>query len=66
MNSLRNRKFIREYQNLTQKELAETVGCSKNHISALERGVKYPRAAMIEKPADELGVLPFVLFMNCV
>ena len=41
-------KEYRKKHNLTQTELAEMMGISKNHYSVLERGEKIPRVKTIE------------------
>ena len=60
-------QIAREEHCMTQRELAETVGCTPQHISAIERGVKTPTletfvaiAAALQVPADVLlqDVLP--------
>ena len=33
---------IRESRNLTQKELADRIGCTRNYISMVENGVRMP------------------------
>ena len=60
-------KQARENANITQSELAAAVGCTMQHIGAIERGVKTPRldtfiqiACILQVPADLLlqDVLP--------
>ena len=41
-------KNYRKKHNLTQTELAQMMGISKNHYSVLERGEKIPRAKTVE------------------
>ena len=59
-----NLKRFREKEKYTQEQLAELAGCSKNHLSALERGVKFPSASLIEKLSDILNVKPFELLRD--
>ncbi len=59
-----NLKRYREMQKLTQEQLAELAGCSKNHLSALERGKKFPGAALIEKFSRILNVKPYQLLLD--
>lgn len=54
-------KQARENANITQAELAAAVGCTMQHIGAIERGVKTPRldtfiqiACILQVPADLL------------
>ena len=60
-------QIAREERNMTQRELATAVGCTPQHISAIERGAKVPTletfvaiAAALKAPADVLlqDVLP--------
>lgn len=60
-------KQARENANITQSELAVAVGCTMQHIGAIERGVKTPRldtfvqiACILDVSADLLlqDVLP--------
>lgn len=55
-------QIAREEHCMTQRELAETVGCTPQHISAIERGAKTPTletfvaiAAALQVPAEEIG-----------
>ena len=59
-----NLKRYREKENLTQERLSELAGCSKNHLSALERGKKFPSAALIDKFCEILNVKTYELFMD--
>lgn len=60
-------RIAREERSMTQRSLAEAIGCTSQHISAIERGVKTPTletfvdiAAALKVPADVLlqDVLP--------
>ena len=60
-------QIAREERTMTQRELAEAVGCTPQHIGAIERGVKVPTletfvsiASVLQVPADVLlqDVLP--------
>ena len=60
-------QIAREERYMTQRRLAEIVGCTPQHISAIERGVKVPTletfvaiAAALQVPTDVLlqDVLP--------
>ena len=59
-----NLKKFREKEKLTQEQFAELAGCSKNHLSALERGVKFPRDSLIDKFCEILKIKPFELFLD--
>ena len=47
---------LRRAKKLTQEQLAETVGCSVEFISLVERGVNAPSVAGLEKFAKILKV----------
>ena len=60
-------QIAREERCITQRELAEAIGCTSQHISAIERGTKTPTletfvaiASALHVPADVLlqDVLP--------
>ncbi|MDC7227224.1 MAG: helix-turn-helix transcriptional regulator [Spirochaetales bacterium] len=59
-----NLKKYRENAGLTQEQLAEKAGCSKNHLSVLERGKKFPGGHLIDRLSDALEIKPFVLFLD--
>lgn len=47
---------LRRLRSLTQEQLAETVDCSVEFVSLVERGVNAPSVAGLQKFADALGV----------
>lgn len=47
---------LRKAKKLTQERLAESVGCSVEFISLVERGVNAPSVASLEKFAKALRV----------
>jgi len=56
--------IIRRYRdqaNLSQQQLADSVGVSKGFIAALEGGRRVPDLRMLIQIADALGVRPGVL-----
>ena len=56
--------IVRKYRtqaNLSQQQLADSVGVSKGFISALEGGRCVPNLDMLVQLADALGVKPGVL-----
>lgn len=48
----------RKSHGLTQEELSEEIGYSKNHISSIERGKFVPTTQFIFKICDVLGETP--------
>lgn len=48
-------KLMRETAHITQEELANSVGCTPQHIGAIERGIKTPRLDTFVIIANTLG-----------
>ena len=57
-------QIAREERCMTQRELAEAVGCTPQHISAIERGVKSPTLETFVAIAAALRVPPDVLLQD--
>lgn len=60
-----NRKLVgirirqrRKAKGLTQEELSEQIGISKNHLSGIERGIYLPTIATIVNICNILGYSP--------
>lgn len=51
-------RSAREAGGVTQKEMAYAIGISKNHISAIERGLYKASIYMLLGYCDKLGVSP--------
>lgn len=47
-------QMFREAKNITQQEMADACGLSKNYLSAMERGAHRPNAATLIAYADKL------------
>lgn len=59
MADLPNRLYeLRRLKGWSQQELADRAGCSKMHISGLERGKREFSLTMMRRIARELGVSP--------
>lgn len=54
-------KTFRAQANLSQQQLADSVGVSKGFISALEGGRSVPNLDMLVQLADALGMRPGML-----
>ena len=52
--------------NWTQKELAEKLGCTSQHISAIERGVKTPTLETFVVLCNVLQVQPNLLLQDVI
>ena len=48
----------RKARGMTQEELAERIGFSKNHISSIERGLNVPTTQFLFKLCNVLGESP--------
>lgn len=53
-----NLRIVRLFHGLSQQELGEHIGCSKQFLSRLESGGDVPTAALVAKLCDRLAVLP--------
>ena len=54
-------QFYREQADMTQMELAKRIGCTPQHISAIERGVKTPKLETFAEICTALKVPPNLL-----
>jgi transcriptional regulator with XRE-family HTH domain len=57
-------KQIREALHITQEELANSVGCTPQHIGAIERGIKTPRLDTLVTIANTLGASADLLLQD--
>jgi transcriptional regulator with XRE-family HTH domain len=57
-------QFYREQADMTQVELAERIGCTPQHISAIERGVKTPKLETFAEICTALKVPPNLLLCD--
>lgn len=65
MNQIKIGKFIleeRKNKNLTQEQLAEKLGVSKNAVSKWERGINLPDASLMQHLCNELSITLNELF----
>lgn len=59
-------KKAREHLHITQEQLAEIIGCTTQHISAIERGIKLPRLDTFVCIANALHISSDVLLQDCL
>lgn len=59
-----NIRRFRVYAGLSQDQLAEKLGVSKNYVSMMENGVKFPSAQTIASLSNSLQVQPYELFFD--
>ena len=57
-----NIKLLRKARNITQEELAETIGSHSRQLSKIETGEHFPSCKTLEKLCVALDVTPKVLF----
>lgn len=51
-------QYAREMKKINQSEMIQTTGLTKNHISAVERGVSKPSISMLLGYCEKLEVTP--------
>ncbi len=56
-------KELRKQQNISQEQLAESVGIEPNNISRIENGKNYPTAENLAKIANCLNIDIYKLFV---
>ena len=59
-------KKARENKNITQEDLASMIDCSPNHISVIERGIKYPKLITFIKIVNSLDITPNELLKDVI
>jgi len=62
----KNIKFLRLRRQYSQADLAEKVDISITFLSNIERGLKFPKPAILSQIADGLGVDVYELFKTDV
>ena len=58
----RNIKFLRSQRQFSQALLAEKADISITFLSNIERGIKFPKPAVLSQIAESLGVEVYELF----
>src|SRR5471032_827906 len=53
-----NLRTARLFYGLSQQDLGDRIGCSKQFLSRIESGVDVPTSALVSKLGDTLAVLP--------
>ena len=56
----------REKNGMSQKELANSIGCCTQHISVMERDIRSPRLDTLVKIINILHIEPNVLFQDTI
>jgi transcriptional regulator with XRE-family HTH domain len=59
-----NLKFYRKEKRLSQEQLSEMVDISVKHLSAIERGLTFVSADLLDRLAQSLDIPVFYLFIN--
>jgi len=60
----KNLKLFRKAKKMTQGQLSQKVDISVKHLSALERGLAFVSADLLEKLASSIDVPVFCFFVN--
>jgi len=58
----KNIKLVRNQRQYSQEVLAEKANISITFLSSIERGLKYPKPAVLSQIAESLGVEVYELF----
>ena len=59
-----NVKYFRKQKRLSQEELSEKVDISVKHLSAIERGLNFVSADLLEQLSVSLDIPVFFFFIN--
>ena len=59
-------KYAREAANITQEELARAVGCTAEHIGAIEKGIKTPKMETFIIIANTTGASADMLLQDLI
>jgi transcriptional regulator with XRE-family HTH domain len=59
-----NLKFYRKEKSLSQEQLSEILDISVKHLSAIERGLTFVSAELLEKLSVSLEIPIFLFFLN--
>jgi transcriptional regulator with XRE-family HTH domain len=59
-----NLRFYRREKHLSQEQLSEKVDISNKHLSAIERGLTFVSAELLEKFSESLEVPVFYFFVR--
>jgi transcriptional regulator with XRE-family HTH domain len=60
----KNLKLYRKEKKLSQEQLSEKAGISVKHLSAIERGLTFVSAELLEKLSNSLEIPIFLLFIK--
>jgi transcriptional regulator with XRE-family HTH domain len=59
-----NLKFYRKEKRLSQEQLSEKLDISIKHLSAIERGLTFVSAELLEKLSNSLEIPAFLFFLR--
>ena len=57
---------LRKEKGYTQEKFAELIGCSTNHLSAIERGASFPRIDRLVTIINTLGCSADEIFIDVI
>jgi transcriptional regulator with XRE-family HTH domain len=61
---VRNLRFFRKKQGISQLKFSELINISPNYLNAVENGKNFPSPELIQCISDTLGILPYQLFLE--
>jgi transcriptional regulator with XRE-family HTH domain len=61
---IKNLRFFRKRQGLSQLALSEKIEISPNYLNAVENGKHFPSPELIQNISDCLGIFPYELFLE--
>jgi len=61
---IENLRFWRKKRGLSQLKLSEMVNISPNYLNAVEKGKNFPSPEVIQNISNNLGILPYQLFIE--
>lgn len=61
---IQNLRYYRTQAGISQLDFSEKIGLSHNYLNAVENGKNFPSPEVLQKIADELGILPYQLFLE--
>jgi transcriptional regulator with XRE-family HTH domain len=61
---IKNLRFFRKKQGISQLAFSEKIEVSPNYLNAVENGKNFPSPELIQNISDSLGILPYQLFLE--
>ena len=61
---IKNIRYYRTKAGFSQLSFSERINISPNYLNAVENGKNFPSLDVLQKMIDELGLLPYQLFLE--